>query len=108
MGKPVEVNDKNFEDFIKKNPAVVVDCWAAWCAPCRMVGPVVEELAKDLDGKVVFGKLDVDSNRNVSSKYRIMSIPTMLYFKDGKLAGQSVGAMPKEMIMGYIQKNLKI
>ncbi len=102
----VEINDEEFEEFINKNPAVVIDCWAPWCGPCRMVGPIIDELAGEMKGKVAFAKLNVDNNRDTSQKYRIMSIPTLLYFKDGELKGQSVGAMPKEMLEKEIEKNL--
>lgn len=77
---------------------MVVDCWASWCGPCRMVGPIIEELAKEMKGKIVFGKLNVDENRETSMKYGIMSIPTLLVFKNGNLVDNVIGAMPKEML----------
>ncbi len=97
MSKPVEVTDANFDEFVKKNPKVVVDCWAAWCAPCRMLGPIIDELAEEKTD-VKFAKLDVDKNRAVPSKYGIMSIPTLLYFKDGQLVDKTLGALPKQAI----------
>ena len=97
MSKPVEVNDANFDQFVKENPKVVVDCWAAWCAPCRMIAPAIEELAAEKTD-IKFAKLDVDHNRAVPMKYGIMSIPTLLYFKDGVLVDKTLGALPKAAI----------
>ena len=97
MSKPVEVTDANFDQFVKENPKVVVDCWAAWCAPCRMIAPVIEELAAE-NTDIKFAKLDVDHNRAVPMKYGIMSIPTLLYFKDGVLVDKTLGALPKAAI----------
>jgi thioredoxin 1 len=95
---PIELADATFNEVIRKYPLVVVDCWAEWCAPCRMVGPVVEELARDYCGRIVFGKLNVDSNVRTAQQYGIMSIPTLLVFKNGQLANQLVGAMPRYML----------
>ena len=93
---PLTITDADIEQAIKKYDTIVVDCWAPWCGPCRMVGPVIEELAKEMQGKVVFGKLNVDENPATSSKHRIMSIPTLLVFKNGNLVDRLVGAYPKE------------
>jgi thioredoxin 1 len=95
---PVTVCDANFKEIVCSSQAVVVDCWAPWCGPCRMVGPVVEELARDYAGKILFGKLNVDENVEVATEYQIMSIPTLLVFKDGKLVDRIVGAMPRPML----------
>jgi len=103
MSKPVEVTDADFDEFVKNNPKVVVDCWAAWCAPCRMLAPTIDELASEKPD-VKFAKLDVDKNRAVPSKYGIMSIPTLLYFKDGKLVDKSLGALPKTAIESKLVK----
>ena len=97
MSKPVEVTDANFDEFVKDNPKVVVDCWAAWCAPCRMLTPIIDELAEE-KADIKFAKLDVDKNRAVPARYGIMSIPTLLYFKDGKLVDKTLGALPKQAI----------
>jgi len=97
MSKTVEVTDADFDEFVKNNPKVVVDCWAAWCAPCRMLTPIIDELAEEKTD-VKFAKLDVDKNRAVPSKYGIMSIPTLLYFKDGQLVDKTLGALPKQVI----------
>ncbi len=103
--KPVEVNDVTFEEFVK-NPLVVVDCWAPWCGPCQMVAPVMEEMARDYTDKILFGKLNVDENQKVPTQYQIMSIPTLLVFKEGKLVDKIVGAMPREMLEPKITKHL--
>lgn len=103
-GIPVEVNDASFDEFVQKYPKVVIDCWAPWCGPCRMLSPTIETMAKDYKGKVVFGKVNTDDNFRVSTKYRIMSIPTLLFFKDGKLVDQMIGAAPRAMIDQQIRK----
>jgi thioredoxin 1 len=103
---PVEVNDENFNEVINNGGLVVVDCWAAWCGPCRIISPVIEELAKDYAGKIVFGKLNVDENRKVPTEHQIMSIPTILVFKEGKLVDRIVGAMPKRILEPRITKHL--
>ena len=94
--EPVTITDADIDDTIKKYETIVVDCWAPWCGPCRMVGPVIDELAKEMQGKVVFGKLNVDENPETSMKHKIMSIPTLLVFKNGNLVERLVGAYPKE------------
>ena len=103
---PVTVTDSSFEEFVKKYPNVVVDCWAPWCGPCRMLTPTIEALSKDLKGKVVFGKLNIDENLGTAGKFRIMSIPTMLFFKNGKFVDKTVGALPRQMIEAQIKKSL--
>ena len=95
---PLPINDANIDSTVNKYPILVIDCWAPWCGPCRMVGPIVADLAKEMQGKMVFGKLNVDENRATSMKYGIMSIPTLLVFKDGNLVDNIIGAMPKEML----------
>jgi thioredoxin 1 len=95
---PLEVTDADFDDAVKKYKTIVIDCWAPWCGPCMMVGPIIEELAKEMQGKIVFGKLNVDENPSVSMKHQIMSIPTMLIFKNGNLIDKLIGAMPKDML----------
>jgi thioredoxin 1 len=104
--EPIEITDSSFEDETKKYPLMVVDCWAAWCGPCRMIGPVVEELAQEYQGKIVFGKLNVDENRETSQKFGIMSIPTLLVMKDGQEIDRLIGAAPKEYLEAELKKYL--
>jgi len=107
LSKPVEVTDATFKRVIQSHPLVVVDCWAPWCGPCHMVAPVIEEMARDYAGRILFGKLNVDENPETAIQYQIMGIPTLLVFKDGKLVDRIVGAMPKQTlepkITGYLQ-----
>lgn len=92
----IEVNDINFETIvIKSDKPVLVDFWAEWCGPCRMVAPIMDEISRDYDGKALVVKCDVDSSPEVAAKYSIRNIPTVLYFKDGKIADKQVGAVPK-------------
>jgi len=104
--EPIELTDATFKEIIQKHPLVVVDCWAPWCGPCRMVAPVIKELARDYAGKILFGKLNVDENPEVSAQYEIMSIPTLLVFKNGKLVDKIVGAMPRQMLEPKITRYL--
>jgi len=106
QGRPVELTDKTFTDFVRRNHLVVVDCWAPWCAPCLMIAPVIEEMARDYAGKIAFGKLNMDKNLRTAMKYQIMSIPTLLVFKDGKLVDRIVGAMPRSMLEPRILRHL--
>ena len=101
--KPVIVTDADFNQFISKYPLVVVDCWAEWCGPCRMLAPTIDELAGEYRGKIVFGKLDTENNRATAMQYRISSIPAMLVFKNGNFVGQIIGAVPKEQIVQQLQ-----
>ena len=96
MSKPIEIEDGNFDEVVlqAKTP-VLVDFWAQWCGPCRMVAPVVEELAEEYEGRISFCKVDVDQNPKIASKYGIMSIPTLILFKDGKPLSNIVGFRPK-------------
>ena len=94
MPETVEVTDASFDEFVKEHPKVVVDCWAAWCGPCRMLSPIIEQLSEE-KADITFGKLNVDQNRVIPMRYGIMSIPTLLYFKDGQLVDKTLGALPK-------------
>lgn len=97
MSETVEVNDENFEEEVLQSQVpVLVDFWAAWCGPCRMVAPIMEELANEYSGKIKVAKLNVDENRTVASRYRIMSIPTIIMFKNGEVQTQVVGARNKQ------------
>lgn len=103
----LEFTDSNFEELVlKSDKPVMVDFWAEWCGPCRMVGPVVEELGKEYDGKAVVGKLNVDNNPGISMKYGIRSIPTILFFKNGEVVDRSVGAVPKPQLAQKLQGQL--
>jgi len=93
--KPVIITDETLDSAAKQYPVFILDCWAEWCGPCRMLGPIIEELAGELKGKVVFGKLNVDQNNADRNKHRISAIPTLLVFKNGKLVDKLVGAIPK-------------
>lgn len=104
--EPVPVMDTDFDDFISKYSVVVVDCWAPWCGPCRMVAPIVDELAREYQGKIAFAKLDTDQNQQTAMRFRIMSIPTLLVFKDGELVDQIVGAMPKSELEPRLKRYL--
>jgi len=100
---PLEITDADVEDNIKKYETIVIDCWAPWCGPCRMVHPIIEELAKEMQGKIVFGKLNVDENPMTSAKHQIMSIPTLLIFKNGTLVDRLIGAMPKPQLKAKLE-----
>jgi len=95
---PVKITDADFEEHTKKFETLVIDCWAPWCGPCRMLGPIIDELAKEMKGKIVFGKLNVDENPSTSGKFGVMSIPTLLIFKNGEMIDRLVGALPKEQL----------
>ena len=103
-GSPVEVSDENFSSMLQEYDLMIVDCWAPWCSPCRMLSPVIEELAMDYEGKVVFGKLNTDNNHGVAGQFGIMSIPTLLFFKNGKLVGKEIGAVPRKNIESNMRK----
>lgn len=104
--KPVDLTDSTFGEFVQGHPLAVVDCWAAWCGPCRIVSPIVDELAREYAGKIAFGKLNVDNNRRVPMQYGIMSIPTLLVFKNGELVDRIIGAMPKARLEKMITRHL--
>jgi thioredoxin 1 len=105
--KPVEVTDLNFKtEVLDSKTPVLVDFWAEWCGPCKMIAPVVEEIAKEYDGKLKVGKIDVDSNQQTPIQFGVRSIPTLLIFKNGKVVDQIVGAVPKRMLTERVTKHL--
>ena len=103
MGKAIEVTDDTFESTIADNKLVLVDFWAPWCGPCRMVAPVLDEIAGEHGDKVTIAKVNTDENQVVASKHGIMSIPTMMLFKNGEKIDQIVGALPKPQIMAKLE-----
>ena len=103
---PIEITDANFDTTMKANPIVAVDCWAAWCYPCRMIAPIVEELAKEYGSAMTFAKLNVDENPSTAMKYNIQSIPTILIIKNEVEAERIIGAVPKEQIEAVLKKYL--
>ncbi len=95
----VEITKENFEEIVLKNQLpVLVDFWATWCGPCKMISPIIEELSEELDGKVVFGKLNVDNQPELAMQFQVMSIPTLILFKDGEIVNKKVGFMPKDKL----------
>jgi thioredoxin 1 len=106
MGKAIEVTDANFEEIISSDKPFLVDFWAEWCGPCKMIGPIVEELAGDFEGKAVIAKMDVDMNPQVPAKFGIRSIPTLLVFKNGQVVDKQIGAVPKSVLNQKIQAQL--
>jgi thioredoxin 1 len=104
----LEVNDSNFDEVVlKSDKLVMVDFWAEWCGPCRMIAPAVEEISKEFEGKVVVAKCDVDSSTVVAAKFGIRNIPTVLFFKNGKLADKQVGAVPKNNFVNKLNALLQ-
>jgi len=101
---PVVVTDGDFDELLRRFPLVVVDFWAEWCMPCRMITPIVRELAEAYRGKMVFAELNVDENPSTASRYNIMSIPTLLVFRDGELVDQIVGALPRSLLESRLSK----
>ena len=95
---PLRLTDADIDEHIKKYDTIVVDCWAPWCSPCRTIEPIIQELAKEMQGKIAFGKLDVDKNKLIILKYQIKRIPTLLVFKNGKLDYKLIGLMSKDIL----------
>ncbi len=103
----LEITDANFEELVlKSDKPVLVDFWAEWCGPCRMVGPLVDELAQEYEGKAIVGKVDVDSNPGISVKFGIRNIPALLFFKNGEVVDKQIGAVPKSTLADKLKKQL--
>lgn len=102
--EPVELTDANFRDVVSRYPLVVVDMWAEWCSPCRMIAPIIERLAAKYAGKVVFGKLNVDENPKTANAFKVMSIPTLLIIKERELADRIIGAVPQQHIESVLNR----
>ena len=103
----VILDEKNFDkEVLQSNLPVMVDFWAVWCGPCKVLGPIVEEIAKEYEGKLKVGKVNVDENNNLAMRYNVMSIPTLKFFKGGKVVGEVIGAAPKASLEAEIKKHI--
>ncbi|OFX75159.1 MAG: thioredoxin [Bacteroidetes bacterium GWE2_29_8] len=103
-----EFSDNNFNEVIKDNKYVIVDFWAEWCGPCRMIAPIVEEFAVEYEGRIEVGKVDVDNNPGITAQYGVRNIPTMLFFKDGNVVDKQVGAVSKNALKDKFDKLISL
>lgn len=103
----LEVTDNNFKELVNSGKPMILDFWAEWCGPCRMVGPIIDDLAKEYDGRITVGKMDVDNNNDVVAQFGVRNIPTVLFFKDGKVVDKQVGAAQKSAFIGKADELLK-
>jgi thioredoxin 1 len=102
----IEITDSNFNEILNTDKPVLVDFWAEWCGPCKMIGPIVKELAGEYDGKAVIGKVNVDENPSTAAQFGIRSIPTLLVFKNGEVVDKQIGAVPKAVLAGKLDAQL--
>ena len=107
MSKTIEFTDSNFEELTSNtDKPILIDFWAAWCGPCRLIGPLVEEIADEFDGKALVGKVDVDNNMELAAKYGIRNIPTVLFVKNGEIVDKAVGAVPKTVLSDKLSAHI--
>ncbi|HEX54612.1 MAG: thioredoxin [Candidatus Altiarchaeales archaeon] len=106
--KPIEVDSENFEEILSKYPLVVIDCWAEWCVPCRILEPRIIKLSEEYSGRIVFGKLNIDRNMEIAKRLGIRSIPTLLFFRNGRVVDYIVGVVPEDEIRGRLNKLEKL
>ena len=106
MSNTIELNKENFTETVGSNKPVLVDYWAEWCGPCKMVAPILEEVASDMSDKLTVGKVDVDENQELAAQLNIMSIPTLVLFKDGEVLDQAIGALSKPQLLSFLEQHL--
>ncbi len=106
MSNTIELNKENFTETVGSNKPVLVDYWAEWCGPCKMVAPILEEVASDMSEKLTVGKVDVDANQELAAQLNIMSIPTLILFKDGEIVDQAIGALSKAQLLSFIEPHI--
>ena len=106
MSNTIELNKENFTETVGSNKPVLVDYWAEWCGPCKMVAPILEEVASDMSEKITVGKVDVDANQELAAQLNIMSIPTLILFKDGEIVDQAIGALSKAQLLSFIEPHI--
>ena len=106
MSKTIELNEENFSETVGSTKPVLVDYWAEWCGPCKMVAPILEEVAVDLSDKLTVGKVDVDENQELAAQLNIMSIPTLVLFKDGEVIDQAIGALSKAQLLSFLEQHI--
>jgi thioredoxin 1 len=102
----LEITDANYEEMLQTDKPVMIDFWATWCGPCRMIAPIVDEMSADYEGKAIIAKVDVDSNKELAAKYGVRNIPTILFLKNGEVVDKSVGAVPKAKLVEKIEAQL--
>ena len=106
MSNTIELNKENFTETVGSNKPVLVDYWAEWCGPCKMVAPILEEVASDMSEKLTVGKVDVDANQELAAQLNIMSIPTLILFKDGEIVDQAIGALSKAQLLSFLEPHI--